>query len=250
MNPDEYKNMFEVEQTHWWFKGKRATIRTMIEREILSKNRGSLPLDCLDVGCGTGANLQLLADYGTALGIDYNENAITYARQRGLENVRQASAYDLPLDDKRFDLITFFDVLYHRGITNDVLALKQAYESLKPGGFVLITDSAHNWLKSTHDQAVWARQRYSKAELASRVTEAGFDVIRLSYTNMSLFLPLATVRLIQRLLPAKQAHSNVHQSSMLANKLFGFCLNTEAKLLRHINLPVGSSVLCLGQKRK
>ena len=129
-----------------------------------------------------------------------------------------------------------------------MLALQQACESLNPGGHVLITDSAHNWLKSTHDQAVWARQRYSKSELRQRVKDAGLEIIRISYTNMSLFLPLATVRLIQRFLPSKKVHSNVHPPGALANRLFGLCLNTEARLLGHINLPIGSSLLCLARK--
>ena len=68
----------------------------------------------LDVGCGTGGMLSWLSRYakdGKVMGIDLVQTALAFCRERGHEDLGQASATQLPFADSVFDLVTSFDVL-------------------------------------------------------------------------------------------------------------------------------------------
>src|SRR5919202_2178053 len=97
MPPLEYRVMFEIEEDYWWYRGLRALLIDLVER-YLPRDR---PARILDAGCGTGANLQLLLQYGDARGVDIAEEAIAFCRARGIppERVLVASVLDLPFPD-------------------------------------------------------------------------------------------------------------------------------------------------------
>ena len=84
-----YPILFEVEQSHWWHVGRRKIIASFVE-EICSglDHRPRI----LDVGCGTGANLLLLSQYGEAEGVDISDDALAFCRERGLQKVKSGSA--------------------------------------------------------------------------------------------------------------------------------------------------------------
>src|SRR6185503_6304969 len=79
-----YTELYELEERHWWFRGRRAVIRALIDRAAL----GPRP-DILDAGCGTGANLVHFGALGRALGVDPSPEAVSRCRQRGLDGVVQ-----------------------------------------------------------------------------------------------------------------------------------------------------------------
>src|SRR5262245_53838240 len=144
----EYGLMRQVEDQHWWFVSRRRLAMTLIDQRL------DLDPDALilDIGCGTGGNLATLASRGQAMGIDRSAAAIQLAHGRQLPRLLQASALALPYPANRFSLVTAFDVLYHRWITDDHLALAEIYRVIRPGGWLLITDSAMPMLWSTHDE--------------------------------------------------------------------------------------------------
>ena len=100
-------------------------------------------------------------DYGRVFGMDHHEAACEFSRRRNRFLLIKGDANHLPFKKETFHLITLFDVLYHQHIINDEDVLRQIHELLAPGGFLLITDSAYDFLKSTHDLAVMARHRYT-----------------------------------------------------------------------------------------
>ena len=61
----------------------------------------------------------------------------------------------------------------------------------RPGGYALINVAAMNVLRGDHSVLSREVRRYSRADLRSRLAGAGFTIERLTYTNVSLFLPLA-----------------------------------------------------------
>ncbi|HUQ30807.1 MAG TPA: class I SAM-dependent methyltransferase, partial [Pyrinomonadaceae bacterium] len=133
MQQHTYSIMYEVEETHWWFVGRRRIIGSFVEKicRELDVTRPRI----LDVGCGTGANLELLGKYGEAFGVDVSEEALSFCRARGLENVRHGAAEKLPYEDGSFDLVTGLDVVEH--LDDDVAGLSEMHRVLKPGGRAL-----------------------------------------------------------------------------------------------------------------
>ncbi len=155
MERPEYESMYELEDTHWWFVGRRRLAFSLIEEWISHGDEVKI----LDVGCGTGGNLQAMARYGRTFGLDISPIAVDFARRRPLPRLMQGSGLALPYANNTFDVITIFDVLYHRWITDDEDAMRELYRALRPGGWLLITDSALPLLWSSHDELYQARQR-------------------------------------------------------------------------------------------
>lgn len=245
MNRPEYESMYALEDSHWWFVGRRNLAFSLIEQWI------TLHPEChiLDVGCGTGGNLQALKRYGQVAGLDISPIAIEFARRRPLPLLMQASGLALPFPDDTFDLITIFDVLYHRWITDDKNALTELYRAIRPGGWLLITDSALPILWSSHDEIYYARQRYTLRNLRDKLGQTGFELRVCSYANMLLLPIFLFMRLTMDWLPL--ANDIDRQGSFPAwlNWLLTHIRNLEAVWLRHRGtLPVGSSLICLVQK--
>lgn len=241
MEKNEYAKMYSVEDGHWWFCAKRNFARFFLDK----LNRK--PLTILDVGCGTGRNLLMLKKYGRVFGVDFNPLALNYCRRRGLTRLQQAGAEKLPFNANRFDLVTIFDVLYHRGIRNDKQALKEAYRVVKPKGFILLTDCVHPWLFGPHDEAMQARQRYSKKELTGKVEQVGFRIIRTSYIFMFTF-PLFLINRLLKKYFRFGGGSDVTNLPRLINRILLLVNLWEGWLLSNFNLPLGSSIIVLAQK--
>jgi SAM-dependent methyltransferase len=245
MEQSEYERMYQVEETHWWFVGRRRLAGVLIERWI----RPRCSSQCiLDIGCGTGGNLIFLTRWGHGLGVDVSPLALNLARRRRLPRLAQASGLALPYPNDTFDLVTFFDVLYHRWITDDNRAIHEAYRVLRPGGWLLMTDSALPSLWSAHDEIYYARQRYTLAAIREKLTGAGFKAGILSYTNALLLPVVAAARIILRWLPLA-GDVDLQPLPGWLNRLLIAIRGLEAAWLgRGGTFPLGSSLICLTQK--
>src|SRR5229473_4926482 len=126
MEQHTYSIMFEVEGKHWWFAGRRRIIEGFVEE--VCRDIGKPRPRILDVGCGTGANLQMLAEFGVAEGVDVSVEALDFCRARGLGTVRQGAAESLPYEDAQFDLINGLDVVEH--LDDDVAGLREMFRVL------------------------------------------------------------------------------------------------------------------------
>lgn len=246
MDSPEYRRHFELEERHWWFAGRRAILLRLLRRR-LELNPG---LAILDVGCGTGYNLRAFERAGRPAGCDISAEALGYCRRRGLARLVRSDVQALPFKPESFDGVLLLDVLYHRWIRSDGEALAEVAALLRPGGFLLVTDSAFNALRSTHDQAFGARERYTRRRLRRGIEAAGLRVIKASYFNALLFPFVAAVRLGGRLRrSAGPPSSSLRSTPRLLNAAFERCLRLEAVLLDRISFPFGSSIVCLAVKR-
>ena len=242
MNPDEYAKMYAVEDTHWWFVGKRRLVRVLLEQLPTQPSR-----QILDVGCGTGGIHALLRSCGSVCGVDASEQALALAARRRLAELKQAVLPNLPFEDGSFDLVTLFDVLYHRGVADDQQALAGVWRVLRPGGLLVLTDSAFGFLRSAHDTALHGARRYTVSQMRDKLQRARFRIIRLSYANFFIFLPVACWRLARRRADPAEG-SDVHAVPAWLNAVMGLVYRVEAGLFSRINLPFGTSIIGLAQK--
>lgn len=238
-----YAILYEVEGSHWWYIGRRRIIRSFV-REICSKIKNSRP-KILDVGCGTGANLVMLKEFGEAHGIDVSHDALSFCRERGLENVRHGAAEELPYEDETFDLVTALDVVEH--LDDDAAGLREFRRVLRPSGRILLFVPAFMFLWGVQDDVSNHRRRYTLPQLLKVVREAGFEIERATYANISFFLPILLVRKFMRLTGLRTATENSIGVSALNGPL-GRIFGAESSLLRRMNLPFGVSALCVARK--
>lgn len=242
MEPQIYRQMHAVEDRHWWFGGRRAIVRSVIEQ---------LPLPArpriLEAGCGTGGNLPLLAACGEVTGLEYDHEAAKLARERQCGTVLQASLADrLPFREGQFDLVVLLDVLEH--LDDDTTSLQTLFRHVRPGGFVVITVPAFMFLWSAHDRDHRHKRRYVARELHACVRAAGFEAAQLSYFNTFLFPVIAAVRLCERLRETHAANPDLQLPRPFVNGALRRLFGSERHLIRFVPLPIGVSLLAVGRR--
>ena len=139
MEPIEYLNHYELEENHWWFKGRRKIAFNLLKKNLLQRNDYSI----LDAGCGTGLNMVKLSEFGKVTGIDYSPLAVQYCEKRNLSNVVQGFIENLDFPDSTFDIVTCFGVLYHKQV-NASKAIDEFYRVIHSG------DSPQNLSQQTN----------------------------------------------------------------------------------------------------
>jgi ubiquinone/menaquinone biosynthesis C-methylase UbiE len=138
MQQHTYAIMDEVEGSHWWFVGRRAILESFLDGIIKKLRTPHSTLRILDVGCGTGANIQMLSQYGDAEGVDVSDDALEFCRQKCLK-AQKGLAETLPYAEETFDLTTALDVVEH--LDDDIAGLKEMFRVTKRGGYSLLRDA-------------------------------------------------------------------------------------------------------------
>lgn len=243
MQAHHYPILFDVEESHWWYVGRQQLLESFV-RDIRSAS-GKSHLKILDVGCGTGANLRMLGRYGTAEGVDISQQALDYCGLRGIEAVKLGTAESLPCDDDSFDLVTALDVIEH--LDDDLAGLREICRVLRPDGRVLIFVPAFMFLWGVQDEVSNHRRRYTLPQLSRVVSEAGLAIERMSYANVTFFLPVLVVRSVMRLFRLRAATEYGINLPRL-NGVFAHIFAAERFWLRRFSFPFGVSALCVARK--
>ena len=238
-----YPILYEVEESHWWYIGRRRIIAGFIKD--ICRHFSGRRTRILDVGCGTGANLVMLSQFGEVEGVDISPDALAFCRERGLKNVKLGAAEQLPFADCSFDVVAAFDVVEH--MDDDVAGLREMRRVLQPNGRLLLFVPTFMFLWGVQDDVSNHRRRYRLPELRRVVREAGFEVERTTYANITFFAPILLVRKIMRLTGLRTATENsinIPALNGVLGRVFGF----ESKLLQHFNFPFGVSGLCVARR--
>jgi SAM-dependent methyltransferase len=191
MDRDYELQTHQAEDRHWWYRGRR----TVLER-VIAQLRLPARARILDAGCGSGRNMIDLARHGVVTGIELSETSVALARERDSGEVIAGSVLEMPFAADSFDLAASLDVIEH--LEDDLTALRELRRVVAPGGSLLVTVPAYQWLWSGHDEINHHHRRYTRSSLLRVAREAGWEPVRTTYFN-SLLLPAAIVlRLLDR----------------------------------------------------
>jgi SAM-dependent methyltransferase len=254
MQQHTYAIMDEVEGSHWWFVGRRSILESFLKsiesrlqaasREEPAKAGTQNAVRILDIGCGTGANLEMLSQFGEAEGVDVSDDALEFCRQKGL-NAQKGLAERLPFDDGTFDLTTALDVVEH--LDDDVAGLREMHRVTKKGGFSLIFVPAYMFLWGVQDDVSNHRIRYTKKQIVDRLKTAGYTIERATYANWTFFAPILAGRTLMRVTGIKpESENNVNISAL--NGVFGKLFGAERFWLKNFNFPFGVSIVIVARK--
>jgi SAM-dependent methyltransferase len=253
MREDLYEDLYTKEHTHWWHVGKRTIVYSLLNR-YLPRAGSKESRQALDLGCGTGLNLDHLEHYARATGTDYFEEALQFCKARGHTMLCQADAVDLPFPGCTFDIATALDVIEH--LDDDYAALKELWRIMKPGGILIVSVPAYRFLWTYWDDILGHRRRYTTRTLRDVAKRAGFRVRKVSYSNVLTLAPAMAVRISKSILyraAARQGNPrNPETDFMTLPKPINSALiryyKLEAKLLKRADLPFGLSVVGVLQK--
>lgn len=243
MNTGRYQAIFDSEEQNWWYRGRRFLI-TFLIHEYSKGNRTHI----LDIGCGTGKNIQMLSAFGKTYGVDIAEESIELCRKRSIENVYRIKNNTYPFRANTFTLATCLDVLEHE--KNEIKLLREAYRVLKPGGIFLLTVPADPKLWSRLDTDSHHIRRYTKNTFTRVLKQSKFTLLRVSYVNFVLYLPILFIRLFQRTGLGKQTSWGIRPDfePPIMNKLLEPIFKLDIRLLRYFSPPFGVSLFAVVQK--
>jgi SAM-dependent methyltransferase len=240
MHIEEFREMQAIEEDHFWFAGKRLLLGMLLE------HAGGPVERVLDIGCGTGGLLKLLAGRARVFGIDYEELALRFCREKGLDAVVRGSGLELPFAGGSFDVCVMFDVLEH--VDEELDLLRELRRVVRPGGAAIVSVPAFQALWSQHDETFQHRRRYRRRELVERLRAAGFEIDWCTYTNVAVFVPALAWRLLRRTTGiAPQMRTDFVVPPAPINRLLVETYRLEAALLKHMRAPFGVSVACVAR---
>ena len=230
-----FDRMAALDQTHWWYVARRRILADLIAREIKPPSRARI----LEIGCGTGHNFPVLEKFGSVEALEVDAPARAIASERLGYPVGDAPLPDLPgVPDASYDLIALLDVLEH--IEGDLAALASIKAKLKPGGRILITVPANEWMWSAHDSVHHHFRRYNPASLRKVAGEAGLKVDLLTHFNTLLFPLAAAVRIAGKL--TRREDADDAQPPAPLNAIFTGLFGLERHLIGRVPLPFGVSL--------
>ncbi len=248
MNTQDYLEQKKSDDLYFWYKARKNLIDYLLNKKLknFSKKR-----KILDIGCGTGTELNVLKKYGQVTALDMDITALNIIKKENC-NIVEGNIENIELAKENYDCICCFDILEH--INNDEKVLKKIYSALKPGGYLLFTVPAFGYLFSTHDKYSGHIRRYTKKDLQIKLNNNYFKKINLGFWNFFLFIPIALIRIIKKviflnLLTTKNYTTDAKPLNKYINSLLYYILDTENALIRK-NIPLPFGLTIFGSAKK
>lgn len=234
-----FDRMAALDGEHWWFVARRKILGSVIERVVKPPRNARI----LELGCGTGHNLAMLARFGAVEASELDDRAREIATARLGQPVKSVALPDLSqFEPASYDLIALLDVLEH--VPDDSASLAAILGLLKPGGALLLTVPANPWMWSAHDVAHHHHRRYRKAGIAALAAAAGFRIDLLSPFNSLLFPPIAAARALGKWRGDKTGgEGDDAMPPPLLNRALEMLFAAERHLIGRVGFPAGVSLI-------
>jgi SAM-dependent methyltransferase len=240
MDPSLYEQHFRLEDHHWWFVARRRLVL-----QELARHGGESPGPILDLGCGTGGMLTYLRTFASSVGVDSAPEAAEACRTRGVP-FALGWGTQLPFRDGTFGTVTALDVIEH--VPDHVGILNEIHRVLRPGGLLLATVPAYQFLWSRHDELNHHQRRYRRSRLRAVLEATDFHIVKLSYYNMLLFPAAVLRKALMRFSRAEGPASHLDEVPGPINTLLTGILVGERPLVRRWDLPFGASIICAARR--
>jgi SAM-dependent methyltransferase len=235
-----YDRMAELDQVHWWYRARREILADLIVRRIKPPRDARI----LEVGCGTGHNLEMLRRFGRVEGIEVDPAARQLASVRLGQPIIDAPLPELPgIADRAYDMAAILDVIEH--VDEDVAGMRALARKMKPGAKILITVPAFPWMWSAHDVVNHHKRRYTRKTLRALVEDAGLKLEMLSWFNSLLFPLAATARLAGRLTGKEDSDDKLPPGPI--NKTLEWMFSLERYALGRLPFPPGVSLVAIAE---
>jgi SAM-dependent methyltransferase len=237
-----------AERRHFWFRGFRWFAKPFVRAAAYGRPRGRV----LDCGCGTGTNLTMLEPFGDVYGFDLTWRGLEFASAQGRRRIVRASLGSIPFPDQSFDIVTSFDVF--QCLPDDVerAAAREMARVLKPGGAAVFNFAALEILRGQHSVFAEEVRRYTPSQVRRLLEHAALRVERLSFVHASLFPIMLPVRVLTRSLGTDGEPDSGEWEIKIppapVNAALTLAVGAEALALRVVNMPFGSSIMCLARK--
>lgn len=242
MESAAYDEMRALEDYHWWFRGKRRMVRPHLRSALSAVRAAPGSATVVEIGCGTGANLALLArefDDVRLLGLDLDPRALGMCRGRELGvQLARADGSRLPLRSRSADCLVALDFIEH--VEDDRGLIREFARVLRPGGSLVASVPAYPSLWSAHDEFLHHKRRYRTNELEQKLVEAGFRIERRNGFN---FLLLPLVALVRRIRRGAPAGTDFFELPRAVNSALAGLFVVEEWMARTLNVSCGSSFL-------
>jgi SAM-dependent methyltransferase len=241
-----------IEDGIWWAAGRRFIIRTYLD--LMRSDIGAEgPLQILEIGCGSGGDLPLLAQYGIVQGLERSPILARRARRRGAASHvhESASLADCAASFGGVNVLCSFDVLEH--IEDDDAFVRQMAATGRPDHWLLLSVPACPFLYGSHDVKLHHYRRYSRRSLTRLLERHGYEIVRSSYFMFLLF-PVAVLARVaetikERWLGIRSDAVSIGRVPASVNKALIRVLQLEARAGRHVRFPIGLWVFALARRR-
>ena len=230
------------EGSWWWSEGRRKLVTSLLRKY----GNGQAYPRILEIGCGTGALLKELSQSSAAYGLDISPKALEFCLERELNSVCLGDITSLPFRDDQFDAVVCVDVFEH--VDDDAAALREVRRICKPGGRLIATVPAFQFLWSRRDVQLHHKRRYTLAQVKQRVRREGFKILKATYVNILLFVPLLAMVKMGMLRSGGSIKVDYALAPQPINRLLAAAFRLESQLVTATDLPLGTSIACVAVK--
>jgi SAM-dependent methyltransferase len=238
---DRLLKLANIEDWHFWFVGRTSWLKYILEKYLIHCEDW-----VLDLGCGTGKTLRLLEELEyQVVGLDLRPEGLrSLATPQKELNLVQADAANIPFATDRVGSIVMLDVFEHVDAKITILEISRV---LKPGGWLILTVPAMDWLWSYRDHAAGHKQRFTKRKLKDLLATTKIQPVEICYYQFFLFPLVIFTRFLARWM--KRVRDLEEVRFPLINDLFAMINRLEVRLGHTIPWPWGSSIFAIFQKQ-